>query len=117
MPRQILVECGELDDFEVEELSRFLRSDSHITDVSLAPFESTAPQQRNGQIEINASIEPFYLAIRFAHSHWKEGAEVYAATKSTIDAFDYLTKQLKAWSESRASRYVACPILLCRSDS
>jgi hypothetical protein len=109
MSKRFLIECSDLDDFELEDLKRFLTADSRVKDVVLAPISSTVTD--DGPITIHASAEPFYIAVHYISAHWGTAVVVGTGVTKTVDAYKYLQKQLKDWSGNRAKRYEFRPIL------
>lgn len=97
----VRIECSQLDDSELAELTQLLNDDELIEDVVLPTIEikPTIPGQR---FSIEASAAPFYLIVKIAHEHWRAAI---VAGGVAVHAYDYVEKRIREWSKNRANRY------------
>ena len=97
----VRIECSQLSDSELAELTQYLNRDARIEDVVLPRIE-VKPKIPGQRFSIQASAAPFYLIVKLAHEHWKAGVVVGGVA---VHAYDYVEKRIKEWSKSRANRY------------
>lgn len=105
-----VIDCAELDDFEIEDLRRFAEAQPGIEsfDLKQISWDTEHVLAAESEIEIHAAAAPVLFVIHFAKEHLlRSGAEAYAAKK----AFDGACNVIKQWSKRRADRYEAREIL------
>jgi len=105
-----VIDCAELDDFEIEDLRRFARAQPGVEsfDLKQISWDTEHVLVAESEIEIHAAAAPLLFVIHFVKGHLlSSGAEAYAARK----AFDEACNVIKQWSKGRADRYEAREIL------
>lgn len=106
----VVIDCTELDDFEIEDLRRFAESQPGVESFALKQISWDTERflAAESEIEIHAAAAPILFVIHFAKGHLlSSGAEAYAAKK----VFDGACNVVKEWSKRRADRYQTLEIL------
>jgi len=107
MPESVVLDCSELNDTELGDLSNFLESQTSVASFSLkeVSWEDADP---DAPLSLQASAAPLLCVLHFIKGHLiSTTAETYVAKK----AFDETCSFIKNWSKNRAEQFECTKIL------